>query len=78
MNGAESEKERLMRNIEVMDDDMAEILKKKTPQERLEIAFGLWRSARKMLTSFLRSQHPEWDDKRIQVEVAKRMSHGAV
>ena len=77
MIGKESEKERLIRNIEVMDDDMAEILKKKTPQERLEMAFGMWRSARKLLTSHLRSQHPGWDDKKIQSEVARRMSHGA-
>jgi hypothetical protein len=38
-----------LRRIEVMDDIMAEILRRKTPAERLAIGFGLWRSAQKLL-----------------------------
>ena len=64
--------------IEVMDDAMAEILRKKTPAERLAIAFGLWRSARIILSGSLKSLHPDWDEERIQQEVARRLSHGAV
>jgi hypothetical protein len=64
--------------IEVVDDAMAEILRQKTPAERIEIGFKLWTSARKMLTAHLRSLHPDWDEKQILKEVAKRMSHGAV
>ncbi|MET0516626.1 MAG: hypothetical protein ABW047_15015, partial [Nitrospiraceae bacterium] len=40
---------------------MAEILRRKTPAERLAIGFGLWRSARKLLRGQLASLHPEWD-----------------
>ena len=63
--------------IEVMDDAMAEILRKKTPAERLAIGFGLWRSARVMLSSILGSQHPDWSDQEVEREVSARLSHGS-
>lgn len=39
------------RNIEIIDDTMARVLREKTPQQRLAIAFGLWASAKKQLTN---------------------------
>lgn len=65
------------RQIESVDEAMVEIYKKKTPSERMQIAFGLWRSAKILLFNNLRSLHPEWDAKRLQREVARRISHGA-
>ncbi len=65
-------------NIEVLDDAVADILRKKSPSERLAIANGMWRSARRMIESLLRAEHPEWTDDEIRREVARRMSHGAV
>lgn len=64
--------------IEVLDDVVAEILRKKTPAERLKQAFDMWHSARIQLTYYLKSLHPEWEEKQIQTEVARRLSHGAV
>lgn len=64
--------------IEVVDDIMAEVLRNKTPAERIRIGFGLWTSARKMLFSHLGSTHPEWDAERLNKEIAKRLSHGVV
>lgn len=66
------------RRIEVIDDVMAEVLRRKTPAERIAIGFGLWRSARKILRAQLASLHPEWDARRLEREVARRLSHGAV
>ena len=66
------------RRIEIMDEAMAEVLRRKTPAERLQIGFGLWRSARKLLRGQLASLHPEWDAQRLEREVARRLSHGAV
>jgi len=66
-----------MNRIEAVDDVIGQILKQKSPLERLEISFGLWRSARKQLFFYLRSLHPDWDDTKIQEEVVKRISHGA-
>lgn len=67
-----------MQRIEVIDNTMAEILRRKTPAERLTIGFGLWRSARILLRGQLASLHPEWDAAKIDREVARRLSHGAV
>lgn len=62
--------------IEVVDDDMAEVLKNKTPAERIRIANNLWASAHNMLMSLIGKIHPEWDIERIKKEVARRLSHG--
>ena len=66
------------RNIEVIDDVMVRILKRKTPQQRLAIAFSLWTSAKKLLSNYLQAEHPDWSNSKIQKEVAKRLSHGTV
>lgn len=66
------------RNIEVIDDDMARVLREKTPQQRLAMAFGLWTSAKRQITNYLRSEHPDWNESMIHKEVAKRLSHGAI
>lgn len=64
--------------IEVVDDTMAEILRHKTPGERIRIGFALWTSARQMLMTHLKKTHPDWDNRRVEKEVAKRLSHGAI
>jgi hypothetical protein len=66
------------RRIEVMDDAMAEVLRRKTWAERIAIGFGLWRSAQKILRAQLASLHPAWDAQRLDREIARRLSHGAV
>ncbi|MGQ0812265.1 MAG: hypothetical protein ACT4OO_13725 [Nitrospiraceae bacterium] len=67
-----------LQRIEVIDDAMAEVLRGKTPAERLAIGFGLWRSARTLLRGQLVSLHPEWNAVQVDSEVARRLSHGAV
>ena len=64
--------------IEVVDDAVAEILRRKTPAERLAIAFALWTSTRDMLRVHLKKSHPEWNDEMVNREVARRLSHGLV
>lgn len=64
--------------IEALDDDMAQILRGMTGAERLRIANGMFESARKMLACHLAHEHPEWDPQRVNEEVARRLSHGAV
>jgi hypothetical protein len=61
-----------------MDDRMAEILRTKTGAERLRIADGMFRFARQLIEASVRARNPEWDDKRVQREVARRISRGAV
>ena len=62
--------------LEIVDDMMAEVLRSKTATERIQIGFGLWKSARDMLFSHLRSSNPEWDEVKLNREVVKRLSHG--
>ncbi|MEW5766847.1 MAG: hypothetical protein AB1797_04370 [bacterium] len=66
------------RNIEVLDELMIEVLREKTPQQRLIIAFNLWESAKKQLTNYLSSLHPNWDEEKIHYEVVRRLSHGTI
>jgi len=65
-------------HLDVMDDVMAEVMRSKTGAERLRIAFGMYSSARRMLMHHLRSEHPDWDQKQVEREAARRLSHGAV
>lgn len=64
--------------IEVLDNEMAKVLSKKTPAERIRIGFDIWLSSRNMLMTYLRKSHPEWSEDILIKEIAKRLSHGAV
>ncbi len=64
--------------IEVISDEMARVLRGKTGAQRLEMASRMFESARRMLLSHLQSAHPDWDDGRLEQEVARRLSHGSV
>ena len=64
--------------MEILDDAMADILRRKTPAERLAIANGMWRFARDMLRATLTREHPEWTEDEVNRMVARRLSHGAI
>lgn len=61
--------------IEVVDREMAAVLRQKTELERLHIAWGMWHSAWTMLDQILRSERPELTEQQRHIEVARRMSH---
>jgi hypothetical protein len=63
--------------IEVIDDAVAEILKKKTPWERVQMASDAHRTARIILTSTIQSQHPDWSEEQVHKEVIRRLTRGA-
>lgn len=67
----------LPRTVEAVDPEMVAILRAKTEAERLAIAWGMWRSARSMLANHLRSDHPDWTEKQINREIARRFAHGS-
>ena len=60
------------RRIEVVDAEMAEVLRSKTGAERLAITWRMIASARRMIASHLRSEHPDWDDQQIHAETIRR------
>jgi hypothetical protein len=64
-------------HIEIVDDEMAAVLRSKTGAERLKIANDMFVSARRMIASHLAAEHPDWDEERVQKETSSRISHGA-
>jgi hypothetical protein len=65
------------RRLEPLDPVMMEIMRRKTPEERLRIAFQLNRFARQRIALDLRVQYPAWSDDEITGEVARRMLRGS-
>lgn len=64
--------------IEVVSDEMAEILRAKSPMQRLAIANNIYHFVRRLLLNSLTQQHPEWNERELTMEVARRISHGSV
>lgn len=73
-----SENQQLPKRIEMVDDAMAEVLRSKSPTERIAIAHGMWNHASRMISQVLRKEHQDWSDSQIEEEVARRLSHGAI
>ncbi len=61
---------------ESIDEEMVAVLTGKTEAERLQIAWGMWRSARKMIQRMVASEHRDLSADEQQRIVASRMSHG--
>jgi len=74
----ETRRKLLPSQIEVMDDEMAKVIRKKTGAERLQIASDMFDSARELIVCYLRSQHPDWDEDEVQFHTSNRISHGVV
>lgn len=62
--------------IEVVDDAVAKVLRRKTPAERVEMIFAANRTMRAVIEGHVRTRHPNWDDRRVAAEVAGRMLRG--
>lgn len=60
-----------------MQADMVSILSGKTEAERLKIAWGMWRSARRMIHRIVVSENPDLSLVDQDKIVSARMSHGA-
>ena len=64
-------------SIELLDEAVAEMLRRKTPVERVAMIFAANRTMRLRLEGHLRTRHPDWDDQAIMQEIARRMSRAA-
>jgi len=63
--------------IEVIDAAQADVLRRKTPAQRVAMINACNRTMRLLIEGRLRSRHPDWDDTTVQAEIARRMSRGA-
>ncbi len=59
--------------IEMIDDDMAEVLRRKTPLERVAMVFDANKTMRLLLEAHFRDRHPDWDDQQIAAAIARRL-----
>lgn len=67
----------LLQKFEMLDDTMADVLRRKTDAQRLRSVDAFWNSARAVLKAAIRTEHPEWNLARVHAEVARRISNGA-
>ena len=65
--------ERALDSIPPMDEAVVQILRRKTPAERLELCFAANRGLRALMEMAIRREHEEWTDAQVQREVAARM-----
>ncbi len=63
--------------VELLDPAIVQVLRRKTPTERVAMVFAANRTMRLRLEGHLRSRHPDWDDQAVMQEIARRMSRGA-
>jgi hypothetical protein len=59
--------------IEVVDDAVAEALRRKTPGQRMLMVSAGWTFARRWIAAAVRSQHPDWDQRQVDDEVKRRL-----
>ena len=59
--------------IEVVDDHLAEMLRKLTPAERVALTGLFRRAVREWVEESVRRQHPDWPDERVTRAVAREM-----
>jgi hypothetical protein len=62
---------------EILSDEMAAILRSKTPAERMAIVDEFWIFFRTAIRANLARQHPDWTDEELDGTTARRMSRGA-
>ncbi len=63
------------RSIEVMDDRVAAVMRRKSPSESLQLLEQLFVESRELIRGEVRRLHPEWPRERVHLEVLRRM-HG--
>jgi len=64
--------------IEVVDDRVAEILRKKSGPERLSMVWSAWSFFQMRITAHLKSEHPDWTEEQIRKEIFRRVTYGDV
>jgi hypothetical protein len=60
-----------------MDDRMAEIMRGKSVDDCLRMLDGMWLFVRDMVAAGVRHDHPDWDKKAVEREVASRLANAS-
>ena len=64
-------------HIEVLDEQIASILREKTPAQKVAMIADAHRTARILARAGVRHLHPDWTEEQIQREVLRRMARAA-
>jgi hypothetical protein len=65
------------RNIEAVDDELAAVLRMKSPADRIRMVGEANDTARILAAAGIRYFHPDWSEDQIGSEVARRMLRAA-
>lgn len=60
--------------IEVVDEEMARVLRRMTGAGRLRIASQMFSTARRGIVFAIRDEHPDWDRKQVNERTARILS----
>jgi hypothetical protein len=63
--------------FEIVDDQMAVVLRAKSPAEKVEMISAASRTARLLMAAGIRYRHPTWSGEEVQAAVTRRLSGGA-
>jgi hypothetical protein len=55
--------------------EQIEVFRRMTPEQRWQAAHRLYWTMRRHKAAFLRSQHPEWPEQKVEDEVRRIFSH---
>jgi hypothetical protein len=58
---------------EVLDDATVEMLRRKSPTERIQMTMEANRLVRLRLTTHFRSLHPDWNEERIETKAGRTL-----
>jgi hypothetical protein len=62
---------------EVVDDLVADVLRRKSGAEKIRMVASGWTLLRAMHAVQVRHAHPDWMDEQVRVEVNQRMADGS-
>jgi hypothetical protein len=62
------------RDIELLDDRIAKLLRRRSVDDGLRAIDSLFLSAREIVTATVRAQYPSWPEPRVRAEVVRRMA----
>ncbi len=63
--------------LDIVDPEVARVLRAKSGMKRLRLAHEAWGLARERLVAFFTAQHPERAPEEVRKKVAERLLHGS-
>ena len=62
--------------IEVVDHAVADMMRQKSPAEKVAMVGAAHRTAKRLMAAGIRRNNADWTEEQIQTEVCRRLLHG--